>query len=303
MIKHLGIVLFAASALGALPPYDFTGHWGGTLAIPGFPVVLDGELTSTGPKTFTGTLMAMSSNGTVPCDVHGRRKRKVRLRALCADGTRVRGAGALDSVLDTITGTARVSKRGRRVTASITLLKEHPGQTTTTTEPGGTTTTTVFGTACGNGTVDPGEQCDDGNQVGGDGCSASCAIERSVVEVEPNGAAQVATDVGTPPVIALGAVQPAGDLDFFSFVVGASGSITLETLDGNGSSNCDASTDTYLELRNPSNVIISENDDIGLSRCSKIQESGLAPGVYFACVRGPYGTTVVPAYQLLIRSP
>lgn len=31
--------------------------------------------------------------------------------------------------------------------------------------------------ACGDGNVDPGEQCDDGNLVDGDGCSANCTIE------------------------------------------------------------------------------------------------------------------------------
>jgi len=30
---------------------------------------------------------------------------------------------------------------------------------------------------CGNGTVDPGETCDDSNTTGGDGCSASCQTE------------------------------------------------------------------------------------------------------------------------------
>lgn len=30
---------------------------------------------------------------------------------------------------------------------------------------------------CGNGTMDTGETCDDGNKVGGDGCSAVCVIE------------------------------------------------------------------------------------------------------------------------------
>jgi len=30
---------------------------------------------------------------------------------------------------------------------------------------------------CGNGILDPGEQCDDGNAVPGDGCSASCRLE------------------------------------------------------------------------------------------------------------------------------
>jgi cysteine-rich repeat protein len=30
---------------------------------------------------------------------------------------------------------------------------------------------------CGNGVLDPGEQCDDGNRTNGDGCSATCQIE------------------------------------------------------------------------------------------------------------------------------
>jgi cysteine-rich repeat protein len=30
---------------------------------------------------------------------------------------------------------------------------------------------------CGNGTIDAGETCDDGNRVAGDGCSAACAVE------------------------------------------------------------------------------------------------------------------------------
>jgi cysteine-rich repeat protein len=33
------------------------------------------------------------------------------------------------------------------------------------------------GAACGNGAVDPGEQCDDGNTTEGDGCSAACSNE------------------------------------------------------------------------------------------------------------------------------
>jgi cysteine-rich repeat protein len=30
---------------------------------------------------------------------------------------------------------------------------------------------------CGNGVIQPGEQCDDGDTSGGDGCSAACTIE------------------------------------------------------------------------------------------------------------------------------
>ena len=30
---------------------------------------------------------------------------------------------------------------------------------------------------CGNGSLDEGEQCDDGNNINGDGCSAQCIKE------------------------------------------------------------------------------------------------------------------------------
>jgi len=35
----------------------------------------------------------------------------------------------------------------------------------------------VLGTVCGNSILEPGEQCDDGNGQGGDGCSATCQVE------------------------------------------------------------------------------------------------------------------------------
>lgn len=33
---------------------------------------------------------------------------------------------------------------------------------------------------CGNGILDAGEECDDGNNVDGDGCAADCTIEQDV---------------------------------------------------------------------------------------------------------------------------
>ena len=35
--------------------------------------------------------------------------------------------------------------------------------------------------ACGDGLVQPGEQCDDGNHTDGDGCSAKCTLEKLLV--------------------------------------------------------------------------------------------------------------------------
>jgi fibro-slime domain-containing protein len=37
--------------------------------------------------------------------------------------------------------------------------------------------TQACSTSCGDGNIDPGEACDDGNQVSGDGCSSTCTVE------------------------------------------------------------------------------------------------------------------------------
>lgn len=42
---------------------------------------------------------------------------------------------------------------------------------------------TVLVGTCSNGTVEGGEQCDDGNVVNGDGCSASCAVEPRTINL------------------------------------------------------------------------------------------------------------------------
>ncbi len=47
---------------------------------------------------------------------------------------------------------------------------------------GCTTTTSV----CGDGFLDPGEQCDDGNNVSGDGCSAVCTLETGAPAITAN---------------------------------------------------------------------------------------------------------------------
>lgn len=42
------------------------------------------------------------------------------------------------------------------------------------------------GATCGNGAVESGESCDDGNTVAGDGCSATCASETSTPRLNVN---------------------------------------------------------------------------------------------------------------------
>lgn len=47
------------------------------------------------------------------------------------------------------------------------------------TAPGDGCSPTCRREVCGNGVLDPGEECDDGNTVSGDGCSATCKLETS----------------------------------------------------------------------------------------------------------------------------
>jgi fibro-slime domain-containing protein len=65
---------------------------------------------------------------------------------------------------------------------TTTTTSTIPATTTTSMIPTTTTTTTMSTTsttvpACGDGFVQSGEQCDDGNTTDGDGCSASCRLE------------------------------------------------------------------------------------------------------------------------------
>jgi cysteine-rich repeat protein len=59
-----------------------------------------------------------------------------------------------------------------------------PPLPTSTSAPMPSSTSTVTPTpeigCCGDGTVDDGEQCDDGNEVGGDDCAANCTLEHVV---------------------------------------------------------------------------------------------------------------------------
>ena len=71
------------------------------------------------------------------------------------------------------------------------------------------TTTTTLPSSCGNGTVDAGEECDDGNRVDGDGCDSNCTTSRcgngikaGIEQCDPPcgggcGAGQVCTDACT----------------------------------------------------------------------------------------------------------
>jgi cysteine-rich repeat protein len=263
-----------------LPPYDFTGHWTGAIVAAGNSFAVSSDFTATGERTFT--VAAIISD--VQCPGRGKRKRRVVIRVVCLDGRKAKLTGVLAG--DTLTGKARLKKRGRHARGDFVLEKAPVP-------------------VCGNGSVESGEQCDDGNTDGGDGCSAACLVETftDLTETEPNGAPAQADAAAPLPAIAHGAVTPGGDQDFYRVEL-AGTDLILETFDGNGPGSCALGTDTFIELWAPDGVtVLATDDDGGLGSCSRLELHGLTPGVYFACVRGLTLGTLVPAYQLQIIAP
>ena len=60
--------------------------------------------------------------------------------------------------------------------------------------------TTCLLPACGDGVVDSGEACDDGDAWGGDGCTPACQVEDGQLDSEPNDAWDEARDAETEAI-------------------------------------------------------------------------------------------------------
>jgi cysteine-rich repeat protein len=80
------------------------------------------------------------------------------------------------------TATYTPSTPGATQVPTPTPTSSNTPTVTATRAPTATSTPTPARTStplpgCGNGQVDPGEECDDGNRVSGDGCTANCRVE------------------------------------------------------------------------------------------------------------------------------
>jgi len=153
---------------------------------------------------------------------------------------------------------------------------------------------------CGDGTQVAGlEECDDGNLGGGDGCSATCAIE-GTNEAEPNedgtpstggsgivgndfdvgglavmnANAQGVLDVGTTGRTYLASLGVVGDEDVYALRNASplAVEVTAFTSDPTrGLGQPCTAIDTGINLRNPAAVVLSSNNDtIASGTCSRI---------------------------------
>jgi cysteine-rich repeat protein len=164
---------------------------------------------------------------------------------------------------------------------------------------------------CGNGILETGEQCDDGNSVSGDGCSSTCQLEAHP-ETEPNDACGAATANGPytlpPNVLISGGINPSGEQDWFRIVLTNYSDLRLETFDATGPGSCATTTDTKIQLFNSACAAVGAlDDDSGIGYCSLLDPTvstqsfmkHLAPGTYYVQVIPYSSSTTAFNYTLL----
>ena len=158
--------------------------------------------------------------------------------------------------------------------------------------------------SCGDGIVQADEQCDPG-PTPVDGCSQTCQFTGDFIpETEPNDTPGTANPIGTHAGF-IGAINPAGDQDFYSFTVpGPSSSVTIETSDGIGG--CPFGFDSVVTLFDPSGTQLAQDDNGGVDGCSQIspalysQASNLPAGTYRARVAFSGNTATQSEYVVTI---
>ncbi|MDB4994151.1 MAG: Multiple EGF-like-domain protein 3 precursor, partial [Myxococcaceae bacterium] len=161
---------------------------------------------------------------------------------------------------------------------------------------------------CGNGTKEPGEQCDDGNTANGDGCNSLCKIEVAT-EIEPNNTPAQALANGPFPANMLwtGAITPSGDKDYYALLVTSAVDLTIETFDGTGAPNCGSFHDTEIRLfASNGTTQLSTDDDSGPGLCSittaavNAGNRHLLPGTYYISVEEHLNDASIVDYQVQI---
>ena len=157
----------------------------------------------------------------------------------------------------------------------------------------------ILPAGCGNGFIEIGEACDDGNTLAMDGCSPACAIE-GVAELEPNDTAANATPLitATASISARirGVIPDATDVDLFSVLVPEGAHLIAEISDGLGG--CPVATSLRLRDVDGTTSLVFDGTD-GPGACGRIAPGldaaarTLAAGTYFLEVRAGVGSSAV----------
>ncbi|MEC7240936.1 MAG: thrombospondin type 3 repeat-containing protein, partial [Myxococcota bacterium] len=149
---------------------------------------------------------------------------------------------------------------------------------------------------CGDGVTDSQEECDDGNGLGGDGCSPRCVLESETGETEPNDSWATAQPIGEDWVS--GALTT-GDVDCFSIAVSECHTVIAET-----GGDCRVPLVLALHAADGTQVASSGFDDRGCSVVDPVEEPGarfVAEGDWAVCVT-PLMDEQVASYSVRFRS-
>jgi cysteine-rich repeat protein len=168
---------------------------------------------------------------------------------------------------------------------------------------------------CGDGVIDPLEDCEDGNTWAGDGCFA-CKVEPGfALASEPNDDGATSTGGGyygndfsaagangpfEPDIVIVSAIEVEGDEDVFAIVNPSAERITVtfETFTGLRPASCNA--DTVLFLRDADGTVLAYNDNNGSSDCSR-RQFAMEPGATVYAHVLPYNDyRTIPRYYLSV---
>lgn len=156
---------------------------------------------------------------------------------------------------------------------------------------------------CGNGDAFPGEQCDDGNQNNGDGCSATCIAENATQEIEPNGTsveADMNGIVSTGSSLFAGAISPIGDQDRYRLNLAAAGFVRFESF--TSINDCAAGQALIVRVFDSLGVqVIADVNSQGILACSEITFP-LPAGTFYVQVEENGNNAAVSSYLLDVQS-
>lgn len=181
-----------------------------------------------------------------------------------------------------------------------TAMVEHFGNSDT--QPSYVLKLNLLLPACGDGIRVASEQCDDGNVMTGDGCSATCMSE-SPWEIEPNNTQLTSTSLWGGTNKFNGAIKPIGDVDYFSFTLPAGMKPVLATHTLNNVATCPGDTQITL-FDSMGATIATDNDGAGVGTCSAINGTlypavnSLPAGTYYVRVIENMNDAAIGAYTL-----
>ncbi|GAB5540687.1 MAG: hypothetical protein SangKO_004470 [Sandaracinaceae bacterium] len=177
---------------------------------------------------------------------------------------------------------------------------------------GGELDLTVVKTTCGDRRREPGEGCDDGNEIDGDGCDADCRLEISLErlrEIEPNNERSEANvapaEMGSTRSL-VGRLGGACDVDVFAVRVTETASLRATMLDGAELPCGDETPEVTMTLLGEDGLVRRGTGEIGRAGggCPSIEAGdafaeGLEPGVYFVVLSAARGVPTLDYHLVL----